>query len=93
MASKNEESFFGESTNVREEAWKMASEAICRLFIWVADPRTLERRGLRASVMLYCVRPDLVEAATLDELGTLAGCSKQAVHKLAVSFRQATGLA
>lgn len=70
----------------------MASDAITRLLVWMADGRTLNDRGLRACVALYCVRPDLIDGTTLDEIGVLAGCSRQAVHKLATAFRDTTGL-
>jgi hypothetical protein len=84
--------FFNEPIEVEQAARALASEVICRLLIWIARGRTINVRGLRASVALYCLRPDLVDGATLDELGALAGCTKQAVHKLAVSFRRTTGL-
>ena len=86
------EVFFAEPTDSHQEALAMASEVIRRLLIWMADGRTLEDRGLRASVALFCIRPDLIDGATLDRIGTLAGCSRQAVHKLTVAFRQTTGL-
>ena len=86
------ESFFTEPVDPRQEAQAMASEVIRRLLIWMADGRTLEDRGLRACVALYCIRPDLIEGTTLDQIGVLAGCSRQAVHKLAIEFRQTTGL-
>ena len=70
----------------------MATEAICRLLIWIADGSTVESRGLRACVALFCIRPDLIDGATLEQIGTLGGCSRQAVHKLAIEFRQTTGL-
>jgi hypothetical protein len=84
--------FFNEPLTVQDSARALASEVICRLLIWIASGRTIQVRGLRASVALYCLRPDLVEDATLDELGALAGCTKQAVHKVAVSFSRTTGL-
>ena len=86
------ESFFTEPVDPRQEANAMASEVIRRLLIWMADGRTLEERGLRACVALYCIRPDLIDGATLDRIGALAECSRQAVHKLASEFRQTTGL-
>lgn len=84
--------FFNEPTNPQQYAWGMATEVACRLLIWMADGRTLHERGLRTSVALYCIRPDLLEGATLEQIGTLAGCSRQAVHKLAGAFRQTTGM-
>ena len=85
------ESFFIEPTNPQVEARAMAIEVLCRLLIWIADGRTLNDRGLRACVALYCTRPDLIDGMTLDQIGVLAGCSRQAVHKLAIEFRQTTG--
>jgi hypothetical protein len=86
------DTFFSEPASPRQDALAMASDVICRLLIWMADGRTLEDRGLRACVALYCIRPDLINGATLDRIGIVAGCSRQAVHKLAIEFRQTTGL-
>jgi len=85
--------FTDDPIDSRQEAMAMASEVVRRLLIWMADGRTLEDRGLRACVALFCVRPDLIDGATLDQIGALGGCSRQAVHKLAIEFRQTTGLA
>lgn len=90
--NRETEAFFVEPTDLRREAWALAAEALCRLLIWMADGRTLENRGLRACVALYCIRPDLVDGTTLEQVGALAGCSRQAVHKLAISFRRTMGL-
>jgi hypothetical protein len=90
--STEAESFFIEPASPRQEVRTMASDVICRLLIWMSDGRTLEDRGLRACVALYCIRPDLIDGTTLDGIGVLAGCSRQAVHKLAIAFRQTTGL-
>ena len=84
--------FFIEPNDPRLEVRAMTSEVICRLLIWMADGRTLHERGLRTSVAISCIRPDLLEGATLEQIGTLAGCSRQAVHKLASAFRQTTGM-
>ncbi|HVT83274.1 MAG TPA: hypothetical protein VHM90_21725 [Phycisphaerae bacterium] len=86
------DTFFSEPVNSRQEAMILATEVIRRLLIWMADGRTLEERGLRACVALYCIRPDLIDGTTLDRIGDQAGRSRQAVHKLAVAFRETTGL-
>ena len=86
-------SFFSEPLDPRVEARELTREVICRLLLWMADAPTLEDRGLRASVVLYCVRPDLIDGDTLERIGAIAGRTKQMVHKLAASFRLATGLA
>ena len=86
------DSFFVEPVDPQDEARAIALEAVCRLFIWMSEGPTLEDRGLRATVALYCVRPDLIKQRTLEEVGILSGRSKQAVHQLADSFRITTGL-
>ena len=86
------EPFFAEPFDVQQEARTMATEVIRHLLIWIADGKTLHERGLRASVALYCIRPDLVNGATLDQIGAQAGCTRQAVHILACAFRGVTGL-
>jgi hypothetical protein len=57
----------------------------------MADAPTLEDRGLRTSVALYCVRPDLLDGATLEQIGEQTGRTRQHVHNLVESFRAATG--
>ena len=84
--------FFNEPADPRQESKTMACAVICRLLIWVADGRNLDERGVRACVALYCIRPDLIDHATLEQIGAEAGCSRQAVHKLALAFRETTGL-
>jgi hypothetical protein len=87
----NNDSFFAESVDPKQEARHLTLEVVCRLFIWMAEGSSLEERGVRATVALWCVRPDLISEATLEEIGDLAGRSRQAVHQLAESFRETTG--
>ena len=88
----NDDSFFAEPVDPKQEARFLALEVVCRLFIWMAEGASLEERGVRATVALYCVRPDLINEATLEEIGNMAGRSKQAVHQLADSFRETMGM-
>ena len=67
--------------------FRQTAEALGRLLIWLSDGKTLEDRGLRATVALYCVRPDLIGGATLEQIGLIAGRSRQSVHQLVRSFR------
>ena len=89
----NTDSFFAEPIDSKQEARFLASEVVCRLLIWMSEGVSLEERGVRATVALYCIRPDLIGEATLEEIGHMSGRSKQAVHQLADSFRETTGMA
>lgn len=88
----NNDSFFTEPVNPSQEARLLALEVACRLLIFMAEGPSLEERGVRATVALWCLRPDLLSEATLEEIGHLAGRSKQAVHQLADGFRATTGI-
>jgi hypothetical protein len=88
-----DEAFFLEPVSPHAEARALALEVVCRLLLWMADAPTLEDRGLRASVALYCIRPDLIDGVTLEQIGEQTGRTRQHVHKLADNFRLTTGLA
>ncbi len=88
----NDDSFFTEPADPKAEARTLALEVVCRLLIWMAEGASLEERGVRATVALWCVRPDLIGETTLEEIGHAAGRSRQAVHHLADNFRATTGL-
>jgi len=88
----NNNSFFAEPLDPRQEARALALEVICRLLLWMADAPTLDDRGLRTSVALYCIRPDLLDGVTLEKLGELSGRTRQAVHQLADNLRESIGL-
>lgn len=83
----SEDSFFEDSPDRQHDAREAATETVRRLLIWMADAPTLEDRGLRASVALYCLRPDLIKGATLERIGDATGRTRQAVFKLAKDFR------
>jgi hypothetical protein len=70
------------------EAGRAALEVISPLLMWVNQAATLKQRGLRATVILYCFGSQLINGATLEEIGTQVGCSRQAVHKVLVNFRK-----
>lgn len=84
--------FFAEPPDVEREGRKLAMEAASRLLIWMNEGDTLEERGIRLTVALFCIRPDLIKEETLEEIGDLAGRSRQAVCQIAKSFRATTGL-
>lgn len=66
-------------------------EVLRRTFGWVAEGETPEQKGLRASVVLYCVRADLIGASTLEELGAVAGFPQPAVETLVADFCHTIG--
>lgn len=86
------DAFFTDEVNSKQEARTLALEVITHLLIWMSEGTTLEQRGLRATVVLYCIRPDLIEGITLGKIGEQAGCTRQTVHKLAEDFRNNMGL-
>jgi hypothetical protein len=88
----NEQLFFALPVDPRLEARAMLLESISRVFIWIADATTLEERGVRASVVLFCVRPDLIADDTMEALGERVGLSFHTIYKLAEDFRLTTGL-
>ena len=74
-----------------EDQLQRICEVLSRTFGWVADADTIEQKGLRASVVLYCVRADLLGAATLEELGATAGTPQAAVDELISDFCHSIG--
>jgi len=86
------DSFFAEPFDPVQEGREQGFEVIRHLLIWMADAPTLEKRGLRATVALHCVRPNLINGVTLESIGDKAGCTRQSIHKLARDFRDNMGL-
>jgi hypothetical protein len=91
MKNNNDDSFFTEPNSPEQQGREVAVEAMSQLLIWVSSAPSLEDRGLRATVVLFCVRPDLIEGATLEQIGQSSGRTKQHIHNLVRSFRRATG--
>jgi hypothetical protein len=91
MKNLHNDSFFSDPINPQQEARELAADAMGLLAIWMADAPSLEDRGLRATVLLFCVRPDLIDGATLEQIGQVSGRTKQRVHNLVKSFRNTTG--
>ena len=91
MKTHHLDPFFAETPDARTAARAISLAVLARVLIWQADAPTLEDRGLRTTVALYVLRPDLIAAATLEEIGDSTGRTKQWVHALADSFRRTTG--
>lgn len=75
------------SPEVCAEAQELAGEVIRRMLVWTADAPTMLDRGLRATVALHCLRPDLIGSPTLDRIGDQAARTRQYVHTLSKEFK------
>ena len=73
------------------ESTRQTCEVLSRTFVWIADGSILEQVGLRATVVLYCIRPDLIGGQSLEEIGLQAGCTRQTVKHLVADFRYTLG--
>jgi hypothetical protein len=80
--------FFAEPFDPVQEGREQGFEVIRHLLVWMADAPTLEKRGLRATIALHCLRPDLVDGMTLENIGDEFGCTRQSVHVIARDFRK-----
>lgn len=91
-ASAAAAAFFTEPVDPKAEARAMTLEAITHVMLWIAEGCTLMQRGLRATIVLRQVRPDLIGGMTLEQIGEQADCTRQTVHKLADDFRKSMGI-
>lgn len=74
-----------------EDQLERICEVLSRTFGWVAEADTVEQKGLRASVVLDCVRADLLGSATLEELGAKIGMPQAVVDELVSDFCHSIG--
>ena len=82
---------FLEPLPTQEEQLERICEVLSRTFGWVAEAATVEQKGLRASVVLYCVRADLLGSATLEQLGAKVGMTQAVVDELVSDFCHSIG--
>jgi hypothetical protein len=78
--------------SIEEHARVEACEALSRVFLWIADGRTVDECGFRSMVALSTINPSIFDGATLEEIGCRTGRQKQAVWKLQEEFRKTFGL-
>jgi hypothetical protein len=91
MKNTNDDSFFTEPKSPEQQGREVAVEAMSQLLLWASNALSLEDRGLRLTVVLFCVRPDLIDGATLEQIGQSSGRTKQHVYNLVRSFRRTIG--
>ena len=82
---------FLEPLATADDGLQRICEVLSRTFAWVAEGGTVEQKGLRASVVLYCVRADLIGTDTLEELGAVAGFPQPTVENLVADFCHTIG--
>lgn len=71
---------------IQAAAMEQAGFAMGRVLIWILSAGALESVGLRAYVVVYKLRPDLINGMTLDEIAGLRGVGRSFTHKLAKDF-------
>lgn len=76
----------------KEEITREVCDVLRRVFGWVAEADSAAALGLRASVALHCVRPELADRDSLNGLGREADCARQEIDTLIAGFRQTIGL-
>jgi len=91
-AVSNEAFFSTEEINITKEARHQAVEALTRVFIWVVEGTNAPSREIRATIAIFCVRPDLLGSPTLAQLGNSIGIAESTACKLAHDFRASMGL-
>lgn len=80
--------------SLQHAANNQAAFVLGRVLIWMLStgPKgtlgTLESIGVRACVVAYKLRPDLINGMTLNDIATMRSCSDQFVHKLAKEFSE-----
>ena len=84
--------FFADEANPADKIRHQTLEVITRFLIWIAEGANTQNRGARATVALYCVRPDLIKSITLEQIGHMAGMTRQSAYSLARDFRLSMGL-
>lgn len=82
---------FLEPLPTAEDQLQRICEVLSRTFGWVAEADTVEQKGLHASVVLYCVRADLLGSATLEHLGATTGTPQAVVDELVSDFCHSIG--
>lgn len=89
--TSDHDAFFADEMDIDSEVRAQTVEAVSRILIWIAEAGSIQNRGVRATIMLYCVRPDLIGGITLEKIGDAAGMTRQATHKLAQEFHLSMG--
>lgn len=60
------------------------SAALAHALVWLVQSVKLSERGLRSTVAAHCLRPDLVDKASLQQAGIGAGFTPKEIGALVV---------
>lgn len=74
----------GENDNIER-----ICEVLGRTFEWVAEAEEPSEKGLRAAIVLYCVRSDLVGKENLEDLAFSLHYTESEVEELVLNFSYA----
>ena len=67
------------------------AEAFGRVLEWASRANSLVAMGQRMYVMLYALRPALIEGMTLEQIGKQNATTRQNIDKLVCDFRDTFG--
>jgi hypothetical protein len=74
-----------------DDGMRRACEVLSRTFMWVADGQSVQMVGVRALVVLYCVRTDLLGVRTLEDISVEGEISMDEIEELVLEFAQTVG--
>jgi hypothetical protein len=76
----------------REQLLSHVAEMFGSVLHWASQAKSLVQMGQRMYVMLYVLRPALIEGMTLANIGKQNAVTRQAVDKLITDFRLTFGV-
>lgn len=76
--------FAGELVDFNRE---LVAMVFGRVFAWCRDAASLSALGIRASIIAYVIRPQLLDAATNEQIGKELNNTRAAINKLVQEFR------
>ena len=74
------------SRKMRDDSIERICQVLGRTFEWVAEADEPSEKGLRAAVVLYCVRSDLIGRESLEDLAFSLHYTESEVDNLVTNF-------
>lgn len=85
-ANESIDPFFAEPLDPGATIRNQTLDAVSRLMVWLAEAPDNARRGVRATVALYCLRPELAGRDAVRQLARHLPDSTRGVRDLARHF-------